>query len=70
MTTSAEPARYPEGTSVRARTGSVPRHFRAPAYIQGHTGVVDALCGVYPNSESPAHGCDGLANRSTASVEE
>ena len=59
MTTSAEPVRFPDGATVRVRVGSPPHHFRTPAYVQGHTGVVDALCGVYPNPESLAHGGDG-----------
>ena len=53
MTTPAEPTLYPDGATVRVRVGSPSHHFRTPAYIQGHTGVVDALCGVYPNLEIP-----------------
>ena len=34
--------------------------FPYAAYIQGRVGVVDALCGVYTNPESLAHGGDGL----------
>ena len=60
MTITAESARYSDGAHVRVRVGSPAHHFRTPAYIQGHTGVVDALCGVYPNPESLAHGGDGL----------
>ena len=60
MTTAAESVLYPDGTPVRVRVGSPPNHFRTPAYIQGRLGVVDALCGIYPNPESLAHGGDGL----------
>lgn len=60
MTTPAESVRYPDGAPVRVRVGYPAHHFRTPAYIQGHTGTVDALCGVYPNPESLAHGGDGL----------
>ena len=70
MTTPAESVSYPNGAAVRVRVGSPTRHFRTPAYIQGHTGTVDALCGVYPNPESLAHSDVGLANRSTASMME
>ena len=70
MTTSAEPALYSDGCAVRVRPGSPAQHFRTPAYIHGHTGTVDALCGVFPNSKTLAHGGDGLANRSTASMME
>ena len=58
-TADAEPVRFPDGATVRVRTGAPPHHFRTPAYIQGRAGVVDALCGVYPNPESLAHGGDG-----------
>ena len=68
MTTPDEPTLYANGTPVRV--GSPAPHFRTPAYIQGHTGTVDALCGVYPNPESLAHGGNGLVNRSTASMVE
>ena len=60
MAASAEPVNYANGTQVRVRVGSPAHHFRTPVYIQGHVGVVDALCGVYPNPESLAHGGDGL----------
>ncbi len=59
-TATAEPVRFADGSAVRVRTGSPAHHFRTPAYIQGHAGVVDALCGVYPNPESLAHGGDGM----------
>ena len=60
MAATAEPVNYANGASVRVRIGSPEHHFRTPAYIQGRVGVVDALCGVYPNPESLAHGGDGL----------
>ena len=60
MTMSAEPVLYSDGASVRVLTGSPANHFRTPAYIQGYVGIIDALCGVYPNPESLAHGGDGL----------
>ena len=60
MGASTESVNYADGTLVRVRIGSPAHHFRTPAYIQGHVGVVDALCGVYPNPESLAHGGDGL----------
>lgn len=56
----AEPVRYASGASVRIRVDAPAHHYRTPAYIQGHCGVVAALCGVYPNPESLAHGGDGL----------
>ena len=70
MPTSAEPALFPDGAAVRVRTGYPAHHFRTPAYIQGHTVTVDALCGVFPNPKTLPHGGDGLVNRSTASMVE
>ena len=52
--------RYQAGDRVRVRAGSPPGHFRTPAYIQGKSGRVAALCGVFPNPESLAHGGSGL----------
>ena len=50
---------YRPGDRVTVRVDSPAGHFRTPAYIQGHTGRVAALCGVFPNPESLAHGGDG-----------
>ena len=48
------------GDLVRVQVGSPPTHFRTPEYVQGRTGRVAGLCGVFPNPESLAHGGDGL----------
>ena len=42
------------------RVDSPPHHYRTPAYVQGKKGQVVALCGVFPNPESLAHGGSGL----------
>lgn len=60
MSFTAAPARYANGAPVRIRVDAPAHHYRTPAYIQGQRGVVAALCGVYPNPESLAHGGDGL----------
>jgi nitrile hydratase len=54
---------------VRVRTGSPPGHFRTPEYIQGKTGRVAVLCGVFPNPESLAHGGPGLPSQPLYRVE-
>jgi nitrile hydratase len=33
---------------------------RTPHYIRGHTGVVERLCGAYPNPEELAYARSGL----------
>ncbi len=53
-------AKFKPGDKVRIRVGSPPGHFRTPAYIQGKTGIIEALHGAFRNPESLAHGSDGL----------
>ena len=53
------PARYQPGDRVTVRVDAPAHHFRTPAYIQGQTGRVAALCGLFPNPESLAHGGSG-----------
>ena len=53
------PTRYQPGDRVTVRVDAPAHHFRTPAYIQGQTGRVAALCGVFPNPESLAHGGSG-----------
>ena len=55
----AQSAKYRTGDRVRVRVGAPPHHFRTPSYIQGKIGLVVALCGVFPNPESLAHGGSG-----------
>ena len=51
---------FQPGDRVKVRVGAPATHFRTPEYVQGKTGRVAALCGVFPNPESLAHGGDGL----------
>jgi nitrile hydratase len=53
-------AKFEPGDKVRIRVGSPPGHFRTPAYIQGKTGVIEAMHGAFRNPESLAYGGDGL----------
>jgi len=53
-------ARFGPGNRVRVRTEHRPTHVRTPAFIMGHTGVVDRLHGSFPNPEQIAYGQDGL----------
>ena len=63
------PVKFQARDRVRVRVGSPPGHFRTPAYIQGKTGRVVALCGVFPNPESLAHGGTGLPKQPLYRVE-
>jgi nitrile hydratase subunit beta len=53
-------SKFKPGDKVRVRVGTLPGHFRTPAYIQGRTGVIEAMHGAFRNPESLAHGGDGL----------
>ena len=52
--------RFAVGTRVKVAKRSVETHIRAPAYIQGKTGVVERMCGPFRNPEDLAYGKDGL----------
>jgi hypothetical protein len=52
--------KFSDGTRVKVATRSVETHIRAPAYIQGKTGVVERMCGSFHNPENLAYGNDGL----------
>ena len=54
---------------VKVRVASPPGHFRTPTYIQGKTGQIVALCGVFPNPESLAHAGSGLPKQPLYRVE-
>ena len=61
--------RFRPGDIVRVRVGSPPGHFRTPTYIQGKTGRVVALCGIFHNPESLAYGGSGLPRKPLYRVE-
>ena len=65
----AEDLKYQSGNMVRVRVDSPPTHFRTPEYVQGKTGRVVALCGVFHNPESLAHGGSGLPKKPLYRVE-
>ena len=52
--------RFEPGDSVRVRRADPPGHVRTPWYIRGHTGVVERVCGAYPNPEELAYARPGL----------
>ena len=53
-------ARFRPGDRVRVRRADVPGHTRTPWYIRGHAGVIERLCGAYPNPEERAYARSGL----------
>jgi nitrile hydratase len=53
-------ARFRPGDRVAVRSAYPPGHIRTPHYIRGKTGVIERLCGAFPNPEKLAYGRNGL----------
>jgi hypothetical protein len=50
---------YNVGDRVRIKRSYPPGHRRTPNYIKGKTGVIERICGAFPNPEEIAYGFDG-----------
>ena len=48
------------GEQVRVRDAAPLGHIRTPFYIRGQVGVIERLCGSFPNPEELAQMRDGL----------
>lgn len=59
-TGAAVAARFRAGDRVKVHWADVPGHIRTPWYIRGHAGVIERLCGAYPNPEELAYARSGL----------
>jgi nitrile hydratase subunit beta len=55
-----QPSRFAAGDTVRVRRAYPLGHVRTPTYVRGHSGVVERLCGSYPNPEELAYARAGL----------
>ena len=53
-------APFKPGDAVQVINTHPPGHRRVPFYIRGKTGVIERVCGPYPNPEELAYGFDGL----------
>lgn len=51
------------GDTVVVKRAFPPGHRRTPTYIRGKRGVIERICGAYPNPEELAYGFDGLPAR-------
>ena len=51
--------RYAVGDRVRVKSAFPPGHRRTPWYIRGKRGVIERICGAFPNPEELAYGFDG-----------
>jgi hypothetical protein len=57
--TSAPGHRFKVGDRVVVKRAFPPGHRRTPYYIRGKEGVIERICGAYPNPEELAYGFDG-----------
>jgi len=51
--------RFKVGDRVAVKRRFPPGHRRTPYYIRGKTGVIERICGAFPNPEELAYGFDG-----------
>jgi len=51
--------RFAVGDKVRVKRSFPPGHRRTPYYIRGKQGVIERICGAFPNPEELAYGFDG-----------
>lgn len=58
--TEAIAALFGPGDLVRVREAYPIGHVRTPYYIRGKSGVIERLCGAYPNPEELAYARPGL----------
>ena len=52
-------ARFKPGERVRVIKAAPLGHVRTPWYIRGHTGIVERVCGAFPNPEELAYARSG-----------
>ena len=60
QTVASEPVRFGTGDRVHVLRMYPLGHVRIPWYIRGKSGVVERLCGAYPNPEELAYRRSGL----------
>jgi hypothetical protein len=56
-------SRLATGDIVRVLRINPPGHRRTPFYIRGKQGVIERVCGAFPNPEELGHGFDGLPKK-------
>lgn len=55
--------RFDVGDRVVVKRSFPPGHRRTPYYIRGRQGVIERICGAFPNPEELAYGFDGHPRR-------
>ena len=53
-------ARFHPGDRVRVLRAAPLGHVRTPWYVRGHSGVIERLCGAFPNPEELAYARPGV----------
>jgi len=61
--TDAHTVTFRAGDRVRVRVANPIGHVRTPYYLRGKGGVVERICGSFPNPEELAYGRNGLPAR-------
>ena len=61
--TPAPSHRFNIGDKVSVKRAFPPGHRRTPQYIRGKQGVIERICGAYPNPEELAYGFDGKPDK-------
>jgi hypothetical protein len=61
--TPAPQHRFNGGDRVMVKDNHPPGHRRTPAYVRGKSGVIERVCGSFPNPEELAYGFDGEPKR-------
>lgn len=56
-------ARFQPGDLVTVLDAAPIGHVRTPTYCKGKSGIVERICGAFPNPEELAMGRDGLPER-------
>jgi len=54
---------FSPGDRVRVKSTYPPGHRRTPWYIRGKAGVIERVCGAFPNPEELAYGFSGEPKR-------
>ena len=61
--TDAPARRFNVGERVRVKRAFPPGHRRTPFYIRGKSGIIERVCGSFPNPEELAYGFSGEPKR-------
>jgi len=60
LSQTSKPRLFEVGDRVEVRSTYPAGHIRTPKYVRGRRGIVERLCGMYPNPEELAYARSGL----------